>query len=962
MPENEKGPDEQQLPEPTPEPIAAIIVSNPETQGNTLSEPHTTRIMSDYGFDPNLFPGCFQSCNAEEIKLVTGVPNTESCGIKIQYPGYPDNSRYRLDEPVKMSNGKTAKYLSPPGQANAACIPPGVNIANPNIIITEGEMKAFSATAHGIPAIALGGIWNWRRSAETDDFKLSDAESLIQDLDRDWSGQQITLLYDSDITPAHRGYPAFQRLAEQLYRRGADSVKITTLPGLRKEGKTGLDDYIIEKKRTGRDPVAALNELIAHVGQYLPTGDGAEAFARLYGQPKRSRLEKNNAVAAALSVGEIFTEEILRQAGFPANERGKARKDARRSLDQQIEDRKKAEKNRLPGPAYDIYAKGLAGSGFHIDADGNLFKEKASKFGPVSSLVSNTVARISRCIVRDDGAEQSMFFLIEGHRAPEMALCQIEVPVKTFAGMMWPLEKWGPQTIIFPGLLAKDLFKEAIQIQTTKIKPEVQNVYSHLGFRVIDGELVYLTPGGAIGANGIVNGITVNFEDAADALTQYTLQGAEGVTLEEAAKQSLLVLDVAKRDRTIPLFAFTMLSVLLDIFRRAHLSPGFSMVLVGRTGSLKSTLAALMLNFWGADFNTRNLTGSFEDTANSLGRLLFLAKDALFVIDDRYPSASKQENMAMESVQGKILRRSGNRSGRRRMRPNSTVRASDAPRGLALITSEIATSGASAMARGLQIEVDRSDFDMKILTAVQEKRTMLPIAMRGFIQHICREVDELPKKIQEVYPQIREAFQLPGAHPQIAEQLAQLYMAVNLYIEFITVNGALTEADAATLLKEVEEVLKRLGRQQAQAIHDENPALRFLNLMREMKNQNRIYFKGLDGAPPPDAERFGYDRAPDATAGQYQVRSGSDFIGYVDDDYYYLLPELTIRLVSTACSAQGDPFPVKSNTLYRLLERENVLHLVMDTTRGTADRTPKKTIGGVSQRFLTLKRAALDRD
>ena len=89
--------------------------------------------------------------------------------------------------------------------------------------------------------------------------KLKDDEALLPELAQvDWAGKKVNLLYDSDITPGHRSYDAFPRLAEQLYRLGAEEVRILSLPPVAQGQKTGLDEFIL-----ARGPEQALQDLQA---------------------------------------------------------------------------------------------------------------------------------------------------------------------------------------------------------------------------------------------------------------------------------------------------------------------------------------------------------------------------------------------------------------------------------------------------------------------------------------------------------------------------------------------------------------------------------------------------------------------------------------------------------------------------------------------------------------------------
>ena len=73
----------------------------------------------------------------------------------------------------------------------------------------------------------------------------------------------------------------------------------------------------------------------------------------------------------------------------------------------------------------------------------------------------------------------------------------------------------------------------------------------------------------------------------------------------------------APEEIMLPLLAFTFLSPLNHFLREAGCEPKFVLFLLGKTGSRKSTLAALMLSFFGR-FTASELPLSFRDTSNSM--------------------------------------------------------------------------------------------------------------------------------------------------------------------------------------------------------------------------------------------------------------------------------------------------------------------------------------------------------
>jgi len=146
-----------------------------------------------------------------------------------------------------LEHGEGApKYLTPKGAKPRLYVPrcekspdwadadsyPG-NI----LVITEGEFKAFKATAMGLPTVAIPGVDSL--SGKTQGSKLiSGFEQLpLKDL-------HILLIFDSDIVDKPEVREALKRAEIALDGASVRSVSSITLP---QEGaeKVGLDDYLI---------------------------------------------------------------------------------------------------------------------------------------------------------------------------------------------------------------------------------------------------------------------------------------------------------------------------------------------------------------------------------------------------------------------------------------------------------------------------------------------------------------------------------------------------------------------------------------------------------------------------------------------------------------------------------------------------------------------------------------------
>ena len=258
-----------------------------------LTADHRNLLASKYGIPEDRITfwedsGVVRSVDKFEATTLTGrdLAILPSGGILFTYLG-SEAIVVRLDTPLVDANGKEKrKYIYPTGQP-CALFNPGVDLtSSPEIWITEGVAKSMCGFDHGLPVVALGGLWNWKNHVNGN--KVSDKDGLLPELSFDWTGKKAILLTDSDIIPSHPAYDAFPRLAEQLCRLGAEEVRVVALPNLTPKGqKTGLDEFIIAK---GDQAVTELRASVSETSPYEPTGEGRwpKALATLRAIPEET--------------------------------------------------------------------------------------------------------------------------------------------------------------------------------------------------------------------------------------------------------------------------------------------------------------------------------------------------------------------------------------------------------------------------------------------------------------------------------------------------------------------------------------------------------------------------------------------------------------------------------------------------------------------------------------------------
>jgi hypothetical protein len=171
-------------------------------------------------------------------------------GRPLSQPGIPHFYRLRyLNIPLRPGTDKPIvhKYTQLPDSAPAAYFPRNVDwklLASDwrtPVTITEGELKAASASLHGMPTIGLGGVsaYSSKRLALT---FLPELEAFT------WARRIVYICFDSDFNTKPEVCKALRKLAELLCDRGARPF-VLPLPHLGGDGnpdKTGLDDYIVQ--------------------------------------------------------------------------------------------------------------------------------------------------------------------------------------------------------------------------------------------------------------------------------------------------------------------------------------------------------------------------------------------------------------------------------------------------------------------------------------------------------------------------------------------------------------------------------------------------------------------------------------------------------------------------------------------------------------------------------------------
>ncbi len=565
------------------------------------------------------------------------------------------------------------------------------------------------------------------------------------------------------------------------------------------------------------------------------------------------------------------------------------------------------------------------------DPDG---AEGAQDFRPLLGFTARIVAEV----VRDSGDGQPLrVFQLEGRTPEGRPLPPVEVPTGKFSAMTWPLEHWGADGFVFPGSSTKDEARAALLSLSRAAGMERRTVHTRTGWADLpDHGPVFLTAGACIGAAGSVPGVGVSLLGK---LKHYALPDPpEGHAEQEAARAALALLELAPAALMVPLLGM--------VFRAPLGNVRFSGWLESRTGWGKSTLAAVLQSFYGAEWVAHFPPADFQSTDNALTLGAFLARDVLYVADDFKPEGTRATIDAEHAKLSRFLSSAGNGAGRDRMTADAlTVRTGYYPRGLVLATAESGPRKHSDVARTVALTVPGplfgpggpADGSARFDDARRNAEGgTYAAAMAGFLRWVARHYQTVTGAALSGRVQVA-ARDFPGVHGRTANNAAELLEGWRAFLTYARDCGAVTEAEALSLGQQAGDTLRATSAGQADALENVDPAARFFPLLGGLLRSGAVFLRdactgeapGADlGADAPDAPACGWRwRAygdPAEGKGVWETRPGAapvGFLGEYSGQAYALLEAGVYAQVNRAAEGEGYGLPAPRSLWQALKDR-----------------------------------------
>ncbi len=449
-------------------------------------------------------------------------------------------------------------------------------------------------------------------------------------------------------------------------------------------------------------------------------------------------------------------------------------------------------------------------------------------------LLANHVSRIVEDITKDDGATQNRFFRIQG-RLNGSYLPTILIPENQFDGMLWPRKHWGVRAQVEKSVDKVERHLSAVIVKASG-KVKARMIYTHTGWREINGKQVFLTAGGAIGMPD------VEVELPPPLLQKIKLPKPEG-NAKEAIDKSFDLMKIADIDLTLPTFIWPYLSV-LNGFEDMNVIIWY----LGKTGQFKSVICALAYSHFG-DFTYKDFKLNWETTKTRLEQSSYIAKDIPFVIDDYAPASDRTMNREMKNTVAYIIQGYANRQGKGRSNPDMTSQFTYYPRGLLVSSGEqLPPVTQSRQARILPIPINLDNFfqqngNYEALTQAQKDRHYYPYAMAHFIDWIQKNFEAVDKKLHEYHDKYHQAIPKTGVHLRLPETIALMQAGYNIILDFAVDYGVIPASDVAGHIDLGNDIFMRLLNRQSNKVNAESPGTRFIDVLQGLLASGRAVLR-----------------------------------------------------------------------------------------------------------------------
>lgn len=505
-----------------------------------------------------------------------------------------------------------------------------------------------------------------------------------------------------------------------------------------------------------------------------------------------------------------------------------------------------------------------------------------------------------------------------------------------------PDQKFSLGCRVYPGRYNAQRLAEAIQVQCENA--EISTVFGQTGFRVIDGERVYLNVGNCITKDGISKAWNVELDQD---LTRCFGFYESSIPDEECYKVLTELIPNSIPDWiAVPSISYVFMSTLNSMLRAKGMEPSFLLYFIGRTGTYKTSWAKVLHGFFGRlGYGDTAPISFMNDTTNRMGHKLALISDMAVLADDIRPNTTTMERAENAKREKFLSSAIGDRSARGRLNADSTAKATYIPRANVIVTAEDAYNdvGASAIARSISVELQPNSINFDHLCVLQKHTEHLNKFMQLYLRWLICHYDSVAAGVEEKLEKYRAKFASAG-HARLATAFSNLSLGYRVLLDFLVDKGQMTEVGAEQKTEDAIRIFLKMCSKQSDKVANEKPTTLFVKLLNELIHTKKVRIHDLNAKTTSFGDPINSVEATEKT------------VGYRDNDYYYLIPTAAYNAVVRYYAESGYTFPASAPALWKAFADEKLLI----TDKGRTDR--RKSINGKTSRYIALFASVVDKD
>lgn len=235
---------------------------------------------------------------------------------------------------------------------------------------------------------------------------------------------------------------------------------------------------------------------------------------------------------------------------------------------------------------------------------------------------------------------------------------------------------------------------------------------------------------------------------------------------------------------TAPIFTYSVLGILRDLFRTAGVPIHFCMFLVGEQQSMKTTLATYLCSLYDRHVDVERHLHNLTATEIKLHEVLNIEKDMVSIIDDLNLDDSKRKEREQESKISGLIRAAANGVGRETMRDQKSINAQP------LFCGEYLLKNTSTNNRLLIVHLEQGQINKEKLLAIQNDVELLTAFADQFIRWLLDNYKTLCDFIHNQYHSILEVRAGGVFHQERLNRSATiLSIAYGVFLKFCKAKG-----------------------------------------------------------------------------------------------------------------------------------------------------------------------------